>query len=48
VNKHATLRKAANILSRHWVFGFITNNPIHVDPLTAESVIIVERGIIVK
>jgi hypothetical protein len=39
VNKHA-LRKDANILSRHWAFGFITNNPILVDPLTAESVII--------
>jgi hypothetical protein len=38
VNKHATLRKDANILSRRWVFGFITNNPILVDPLTAESV----------
>jgi hypothetical protein len=38
VNKHATLRKDANILSRRWVFGFITNNPILVDPLTLESV----------
>ena len=40
MNNHVTLRKGANILSRHWVFGFITNNPIRVDPLTAESVII--------
>jgi hypothetical protein len=39
MNKHATLRKGANILSRRWVSGFITNNPIPVDPLTAESVI---------
>jgi hypothetical protein len=38
VNKHATLRKDANILLWRWVFGFITNNPIRVDPLTAESV----------
>jgi hypothetical protein len=38
VNKHATIRKDANILSRHWVFGFITNNPILVDPLIVESV----------
>jgi hypothetical protein len=41
VNKHATLRKDANILSRRWLFVFITNNPIRVDPLTAESVILV-------
>jgi hypothetical protein len=41
MNKHATLRKDANILSRRWVFGFITNNPICVDPLTAESVAMV-------
>jgi hypothetical protein len=40
VNKHATIRKDANILSRPWVFGFITNNPIRVDPLTADSEII--------
>jgi hypothetical protein len=40
MNKHATLRKDANILSRRWVFVFITNNPIRVDPLRAESVII--------
>jgi hypothetical protein len=39
VNKHATLRKDANILSRRWVFVFITNNPIRVDPLMADSVI---------
>jgi hypothetical protein len=41
VNKHVTLRKDANILSRHWVFGLITNNPILVDPLTAECVSII-------
>jgi hypothetical protein len=45
VNKHATIRKDANIPSRHWVFsflifGFLTNNPIRVNPLTAESVTI--------
>jgi hypothetical protein len=42
VNKHAALRKDANILSRRWVLGFIfiTNNPIRVDPLPAESVAI--------
>ena len=40
MNKHATLRKNANILSTRWVFGFITNNPIPVDALTADSVII--------
>ena len=40
MNQHATLRKDANILSRCWVVGFITNNPNRVDPLTAESVII--------
>jgi hypothetical protein len=39
VNKHAALRKDANILSRRWVFVFITNNPIRVDPLMAESMI---------
>jgi hypothetical protein len=38
VSKYATLREDANILSRRWIFGFITNNPIRVDPLTAESV----------
>ena len=32
-------RKNANILSRRWVSGYITNNPILVDPLTADSVI---------
>jgi hypothetical protein len=42
MNKHATLRKDANILSRRWVFGFITNNPIRVNPLTAENVTIVK------
>jgi hypothetical protein len=47
VNRQAILRKDANILSRHWVFGFITNNPIRVDPLTAESVIIAPNAIIV-
>jgi hypothetical protein len=46
VNNHATLRKDANILSRHWVFGFITNDPIRVDPLTAESVI-TDDGVII-
>jgi hypothetical protein len=40
VNKHATLRKDGNILLRFRVLGFITNNPILVNPLTAESVII--------
>jgi hypothetical protein len=40
VNKHATLRKDANIPSRRWRFVFITNNPNPVDPLTAGSVII--------
>jgi hypothetical protein len=40
VNKYATIRKDANILSRRRLFGFITNNPILVDPLTVESVII--------
>jgi hypothetical protein len=39
VNKHATLRRHTNILSRRWVFDFITNNPILVDPPTIESVI---------
>jgi hypothetical protein len=39
VNKHATIRKDANIHSRSWLFVFITNNPILVDPFTAESVI---------
>jgi hypothetical protein len=38
--QHATLRKDSNLLSRRWVFGFITNNPIRVDPLTAENVIL--------
>jgi hypothetical protein len=47
VNNHATLRKDANILSRRWVFGFITNNPIRIDPLTAENVIIADSVIIV-
>jgi hypothetical protein len=37
VNKHATLRKDADILSRCWLFVFITNNPILVDLLKAES-----------
>jgi len=41
VNKYAALRKDANILSSRWVFGFITNNPIPVDPLKAESVSII-------
>jgi hypothetical protein len=39
VNKHAALQKDTNILSRGWVFVFITNNPIRVDPLIAESMI---------
>jgi len=39
VKKHATLRKDANILSRCWVLP-ITNNPILVDTLVAESVIV--------
>jgi hypothetical protein len=39
MNKHATLQMDASILSECWVFGFITNNPIRVDPLIAESVI---------
>jgi len=38
MNKHATIRKDTNILSRRWVFVSITNNPNLVDPLTAESV----------
>ena len=40
MSKHATLRKDANILSRRWVSGCITNNPILVDALTAERFII--------
>jgi hypothetical protein len=40
MNKHATLRKDANILSRCWVFGLTTNNPILIESLTAESVVI--------
>jgi hypothetical protein len=40
VNKHATFRKDTNILSRRWLFAFITNNPTLVDLLTAECVII--------
>jgi hypothetical protein len=40
VNKHVTIRKDANILSRRWQFGFIANNPILVDAPTVESVII--------
>jgi len=40
VNKHATLRKDASILSRHWLFVFTTNNPIRIDPLIAENVTI--------
>jgi hypothetical protein len=32
------LRKDTNILSRRWVSSYITNNPILVDPLTADSV----------
>jgi hypothetical protein len=39
MNKHATLQKDADILSRRWVFDFITN-PIPVDPLTTDRVII--------
>jgi hypothetical protein len=37
VNKHVTFRKDANIPSRRWVLVFITNNPILVDPLTADG-----------
>jgi hypothetical protein len=44
VNKHATIRKDANILSRRWVYVFIANNPIRVDPLTAERVITMING----
>jgi hypothetical protein len=44
VNKHVTLRKDTNILSRHWLSGFITNNPILVDPLIAVSVTMIMNG----
>jgi hypothetical protein len=38
VNKHVTLRKDANILSKRLrVLVSITNNPILVDPLTADG-----------
>jgi hypothetical protein len=39
VNRHATLQKHTNVLSRRRVFDFITNNPVLVDPLAVESVI---------
>ena len=40
MNRHATIRKDANVLSTRWLFGFITNSPIPVDPLKADNAII--------